>query len=76
MKAGVGKRPNLFAGEDLPADSRQQQSLEKRARLKTAGLELFAEKGFERASVEEIAGRAKLAAGGSISISGPSGSFC
>ncbi len=64
MKAGVGKRPNLLAGEDLPAGPRQKRSLEKRARLKAAGLALFAEKGFEGASIDGIAHRAKLAVGG------------
>jgi AcrR family transcriptional regulator len=37
--------------------------LEKRARLKEAGLVLFGEKGYENTSVDEIAGRAKLAVG-------------
>jgi AcrR family transcriptional regulator len=64
MKAGVGKRPNLLAGEDLPANPRQTRSIEKRERLKTAGLALFAEKGFEGASIEDIASRARLAVGG------------
>jgi AcrR family transcriptional regulator len=64
MKTGVGKRPNLLAGEDLPADPRQKRSLKKRARLKAAGLALFAEKGFEGASIDAIARRAKLAVGG------------
>ncbi len=64
MKAVVRNRPNLLAGEDLPPDPLQKRSREKRARLKTAGLALFAEKGFEGASVEDIASRAKLAVGG------------
>jgi len=57
------ERPNLLAGEDLPAEPRQNRSLEKRARLKAAGLALFGEKGFEGTSVDEIARRAKLAVG-------------
>lgn len=64
MKAGAGKRPNLLAGEDLPANPRQKRSIEKRERLKTAGLALFAEKRFEGASIEDIASRARLAVGG------------
>ena len=64
MKTAVRKRPHLFASEDLPADPRQKRSLEKRARLKAAGLALFSEKGFEAASVDDIARRAKLAVGG------------
>jgi AcrR family transcriptional regulator len=64
MKTGVKKRPSLLAGEDLPADPRQKRSLKKRARLKASGLALFAESGFEDASVDDIARRAKLAVGG------------
>jgi|HubBroStandDraft_6_1064221.scaffolds.fasta_scaffold277275_2 AcrR family transcriptional regulator len=64
MKTGVKKRPSLLAGEDLPADPRQKRSLKKRARLKASGLALFAERGFEDASVDDIARRAKLAVGG------------
>jgi AcrR family transcriptional regulator len=56
-------RPNLLAGEDLPAAPQQKRSLEKRARLKAAGLALFGEKGYESTSVDEIARRAKLAVG-------------
>jgi len=62
--AAVRKRPNLLAGEDLPSEPRQKRSLEKRPRLKAAGLALFGEKGYERTSIEEIARRAKLAVGG------------
>ena len=58
------KRPDLLAGEDLPAEPQQRRSLEKRRKLKAAGLALFGEKGYERTSIEEIARRAKLAVGG------------
>ncbi len=58
------KRPNLLAGEDLPQKPQQKRSLEKRARIKTAGLALFGEKGYERTSVDDIARRADLAVGG------------
>lgn len=64
MKMVAKKRPNLLAGEDRPADPRQKRSLEKRTRLKAAGLALFAEKGFEGTSIDDIARRAKLAVGG------------
>jgi AcrR family transcriptional regulator len=56
-------RPNLLAGEDLPPEPQQKRSLEKRARLKAAGLLLFGEKGYESTSVDDIARRAKLAVG-------------
>jgi AcrR family transcriptional regulator len=56
-------RPNLLAGEDLPSEPRQKRSLEKRARLKAAGLTLFGERGYESTSIDEIAGRARLAVG-------------
>jgi AcrR family transcriptional regulator len=59
----VSLRPNLLAGEDLPPQPQQERSLEKRARLKAAGLALFREKGYESTSIDEIARRAKLAVG-------------
>ena len=60
----MSQRPNLLAGEDLPPEPHQKRSREKRARLKTAGLALFGEKGYERTSVGEIARCAGLAVGG------------
>src|SRR5271166_6459783 len=57
-------RPDLLAGENLPPKPLQRRSLEKRARIKAAGLALFGEKGFERTSIEEIAQKADLAVGG------------
>ncbi len=57
-------RPRLLLGEDLPSKPLQARSLEKRARLKAAGVALFAERGFEGTSIEAIAGRARLAVGG------------
>ena len=56
-------RPNLLQGEDLPPDPVQKRSREKRARLKTAGLALFREKGYERTSIDEIVLKAHLAVG-------------
>jgi len=58
------RRPKLLAGEDLLPDPRQARSLEKRARLKQAGLALFGEQGYDGTSIEGIASRAKLAVGG------------
>ncbi|MFY9729950.1 MAG: TetR/AcrR family transcriptional regulator [Candidatus Acidiferrales bacterium] len=57
------KRPDLLAGEDLPSDPRQKRSLDKRERLKEAGLGLFGEKGYESTSIEAIAQRANLVVG-------------
>jgi len=59
----VIRPPDLLAHEDLPSPPHQKRSLEKRARLKAAGRVLFAAKGYERASVEDIAERAGLAVG-------------
>ena len=59
----VSARPNLLAGENLPAAPLQQRSLDKRARLTTAGLAIFGGKGYENTSIEEIVQRAKLAVG-------------
>jgi AcrR family transcriptional regulator len=63
MTIAAGRRPNLLAGEDLPAAPLQERSMAKRVRLTSAGLALFGEKGFERTSIEDIAARAKLAVG-------------
>jgi AcrR family transcriptional regulator len=56
-------RPNLLAGEELLPEPRQRRSLAKRARLKSAALVLFGEKGYEGTSVDEIAKRTNLALG-------------
>jgi AcrR family transcriptional regulator len=57
------QRPDLVADEDLPREPRQKRSADKRTRLKSAGLAIFGEKGYERASINEIAQRAGLAVG-------------
>ncbi len=57
-------RPNLLAGEDLPAAPRQKRSLEKRARIKTAALGLFRDRGFQATSIEDIARKARVPVGG------------
>jgi AcrR family transcriptional regulator len=57
-------RPNLLAGEDVPPAPNQKRSRDKRERLKAAALALFGRKGYERASIEDIARRANLAVGG------------
>ncbi len=60
----MNARPNLLAHEDLPPEPNQKRSLAKRTRLKSAGLALFGRKGYEAASIGEIAHAAKLATGG------------
>jgi AcrR family transcriptional regulator len=59
----LNARPKLLAGENLPAAPLQKRSLEKRARLKSAGLALFGLNGYENTSVDQISRRAKLAVG-------------
>ena len=71
MKPRVGRkqrqitraRPNLLAGEDLLPEPRQKRSMARRARLKTAALTLFGEKGYEGTSVDDIAKHANLPTG-------------
>jgi len=63
MAQAVKARPNLLAGENLPAKPIQKRSWNKRERLKAAGLAFFGEKGYENTSIKEIARRAKLAVG-------------
>ena len=55
--------PDLLAGEDLPPPPKQARSREKRRRLVRAALRLFATKGYEGVSVEDIADRAGVALG-------------
>jgi AcrR family transcriptional regulator len=64
MPAAALSRPRLLIAEDLPPPPRQARSLAARAQLKTAALAIFSEKGYERASIEEISQRAHLAVGG------------
>jgi AcrR family transcriptional regulator len=59
----LSTRPNLLAGEHLPPEPHQKRSLDKRARLKAAGLVLFGERGYENTSIGGVARRAKLAVG-------------
>lgn len=58
------ERPNLLIGEHLLPEPRQKRSLDKRARLKAAGLRLFGEQGYQSTSIDEITQRAHLAVGG------------
>ncbi len=62
-KSIVKKRPNLLAGEKLLPEPRQKRSIQKREHLKSAGLLLFGEKGYDNTSIDDIARRANLAVG-------------
>jgi AcrR family transcriptional regulator len=57
------KIPLLRTEEDFPAPPQQARSLEKRKKLLQAGRQLFAEKGYEETSIEDITSRAGTAAG-------------
>ena len=57
------ERPNLLTGEDLLPQPRQARSLERRARLSEAALQVFGDSGYDRASVDEIARLAKVPIG-------------
>jgi AcrR family transcriptional regulator len=59
----IPERPDLLAGEELAPEPRQQRSRDRRARLTTAALRLFGDKGYEAASVEEIARNAGMPVG-------------
>ena len=63
-EALLRKRPDLLAGETLPRSPLQNRSIENRARLKTAALRLFGERGYEGTSIGAVAARARLATGG------------
>jgi len=56
--------PVLKTGEEIPAAPRQERSIQKRRKLLEAGRLLFAEKGYEATSIEEITSRAGTASGG------------
>jgi AcrR family transcriptional regulator len=62
--ARMTNRPCLIEGEDLPPGPLQARSLDKRIRLKAAGLALFGEKGYDGTSIEDVVRRAELAVGG------------
>ena len=63
-KTPAASRPNLLAGEDLPTLPIQTRSVDKRLRLKAAALALFAEKGYNLTSIDDIAHHANFAVGG------------
>ena len=57
------ERPNLLVGEDLLPQPRQARSIERRARLSEAALQVFSDNGYDRASIDEIARLAKVPIG-------------
>ncbi len=59
----AARPPLLRSGEPSPPQPSQKRSIERRARLLAAGRRIFGQKGYEAASIEEIAGRAGAAAG-------------
>ena len=56
--------PNLLAGQQLPPPPQQERSRRKRAALLQSALRLFAERGYEETSIEDIARQANVAVGG------------
>jgi AcrR family transcriptional regulator len=57
-------RPNLLAGQQFPPRPQQLRSKQKRDALLQAALSLFAERGYEATTIEEIAHQAGVAVGG------------
>ena len=60
----VNARPILLAGQHFPPPPRQERSRKKRDALLQSALALFAERGYEETSIEEIAHQAGVAVGG------------
>ncbi len=58
-----GARPDLLAGQHLPAPPRQERSRRKRDALLQSALALFSERGYEQTSIEDIAHHAGVAVG-------------
>ena len=59
----VSRAPVLHTGEEQPAPPQQARSLERQRKLLRAGRLLFAEKGYEATSIQQIAARSGAAAG-------------
>ncbi len=56
-------RPDLLAGQHLPPPPQQERSRRKREALLMSALALFAERGYEQTSIEDIAHHAGVAVG-------------
>ena len=63
MTGRARRPPSLDTGEKAPPPPQQTRSIEKRRRLEAAARQVFAERGYEGASVEEITSRAEVAVG-------------
>jgi AcrR family transcriptional regulator len=59
----VSRAPVLHTGEGQPAPPKQARSCEKRKKLLRAARLLFAEKGYEAASIQQIAAKGGAASG-------------
>ncbi|HEU5370148.1 MAG TPA: TetR/AcrR family transcriptional regulator [Ktedonobacterales bacterium] len=57
-------RPNLLAGQQLPPPPQQERSRRKRHALLQSALALFAQRGYEDTTIEDIARQAGVAVGG------------
>ncbi len=57
-------RPDLLAGQHLPPPPQQERSRRKRDALLQSALTLFADRGYEQTSIEDIAHQAGVAVGG------------
>src|SRR5207244_387551 len=57
-------RPDVLAGQQLPPAPQQERSRRKRDALLQSALALFAERGYEQTSIEDIAHQAGVAVGG------------
>lgn len=59
-----GTRPDFLAGQHLPPPPQQERSRRKRHALLQSALSLFAQRGYEDTSIEDIARQAHVSVGG------------
>ncbi len=60
---GANARPDVLAGQRFPSPPQQERSRRKRDALLQSALALFAERGYEETSIEDIARQAGVAVG-------------